>query len=59
MNESNIPASNETSIHESEQLAQWHDEAAAAASEPDLRERVRELTARALHERRMALQNVR
>ena len=59
MNESNSPASNETSIHENEQLAQWHDEAAAAASEPDLRERVRELTARALHERRMALQNVR
>jgi gas vesicle protein len=59
MNESNTPASNETSIHENEQLAQWHDEAAAAASEPDLRERVRELTARALHERRMALQNVR
>lgn len=59
MNESNTPASNETSIHENEQLAQWHDEAVAAASEPDLRERVRELTARALHERRMALQNVR
>lgn len=59
MNESNTPASNETSIHENEQLAQWHDEAAAAVSEPDLRERVRELTARALHERRMALQNVR
>lgn len=59
MNESNTPASNETSIHENEQLVQWHDEAAAAASEPDLRERVRELTARALHERRMALQNVR
>lgn len=59
MNESKPPASNETSIHENEQLAQWHDEAVAAASEPDLRERVRELTARALHERRMALQNVR
>jgi gas vesicle protein len=59
MNESNTPALNETSIHENEQLAQWHDEAAAAASGPDLRERVRELTARALHERRMALQNVR
>lgn len=59
MNESNTPASNETSIHENEQLLQWHDEAAAAASGPDLRERVRELTARALHERRMALQNVR
>jgi gas vesicle protein len=59
MSELNTPALNETSIHENEQLAQWHDEAAAAASEPDLRERVRELTARALHERRMALQNVR
>lgn len=59
MSELNAPASNETSIPESTQFAQWHDEAAAAASEPDLRERVRELTARALHERRMALQNVR
>ncbi len=53
------PASNEASIHEKEQLVQWHDEAAAAASDPDLRERVRELTARALHERRMALHDVR
>jgi gas vesicle protein len=36
-----------------------HDEAAAAAATPDLRERVRELTARTLHERRMALNDIR
>lgn len=48
----------ETSILEKAQLKQLHDEAAAAASEPDLYERVRELTARALHERRLALQNI-
>lgn len=49
----------ESSISENAQLTQWHDEAAAAAAGPDLRERVRELTARALHERRMALQDLR
>jgi gas vesicle protein len=59
MNDANTPPSNETSISENAQLMQWHDEAAAAASEPDLRERVRELTARALHERRMALNDLR
>jgi gas vesicle protein len=48
----------ETSILENAQLKQLHDDAAAAASEPDLHERVRELTARALHERRLALQNI-
>ena len=58
MNDTTTPASSETSIHENAQLVQWHDEAEAAVSEPDLRERVRELTARALHERRMALQDL-
>jgi gas vesicle protein len=58
MNDTHTSASTETSIPENAQLAQWHDEAAAAASEPDLRERVRELTARALHERRMALHDL-
>ncbi|PKO73286.1 MAG: hypothetical protein CVU23_03490 [Betaproteobacteria bacterium HGW-Betaproteobacteria-17] len=48
----------ETSILENAQLKQLHDDAAAAAAEPDLHERVRELTARALHERRLALQNI-
>lgn len=38
----------EDSILEKAQLKQLHDEAAAVASEPDLYERVRELTARAL-----------
>ncbi|MDP1646103.1 MAG: hypothetical protein Q8L71_11495 [Thiobacillus sp.] len=59
MNDAQTPASSEASITDSAQLVQWHDEAAAAASEPDLRERVRELTARALRERRMALNDLR
>lgn len=59
MNDTSPPASSESSISENAQLTQWHDEAAAAASAPDLHERVRELTARALHERRMALQDLR
>jgi len=46
-------------MSENAQLTQWRDEAAAAASEPDLRERVRDLTARALHERRMDLKELR
>lgn len=59
MNDASPPASSESSIPENTQLTQWHDEAATAASEPDLRERVRELTARALHERRLALHDLR
>lgn len=59
MNDTNPSTSNETSIPENAQLAQWHDEAAAAASAPDLRERVREITARALHEGRVPLQDLR
>jgi len=51
--------SSEASIPDNAQLVQWHDEAASAVSEPDLYERVRELTARALHERRMALNDIR
>lgn len=58
MNDEPTPATSETSIPENAQLEQLHDEAAAAASEPDLHERVRELTARALRERRLALQNI-
>jgi gas vesicle protein len=58
MNDDLSPAAGETSIPEDTQLEQLHDEAAAAASEPDLHERVRELTARALHERRLALKNI-
>lgn len=57
MNDAPSPT-HETSILENAQLKQLHDDAAAAASEPDLHERVRELTARALHERRLALQNI-
>ncbi len=59
MNDANPSASNETSIPDHTQLVQLHDEAEAAASAPDLRERVRDLTARALHERRMALNDIR
>lgn len=58
MNDASTPTSGESSIHENAQLVQWHDEAEAAVSEDDLRERVRDLTARALHERRMALQDI-
>jgi gas vesicle protein len=47
------------SIPDDTQLTQWHDEASAAAGAPDLHERVRELTARALHERRMAFSDLR
>lgn len=49
----------ETSILEKAQLVQWHDEATAAAAEPDLRERVQALTFRALNEHRMSLDEVR
>lgn len=59
MNDANTPASSESSIPDNAQLVQLHDEAAAAASAADLHERVRELTARVLHERRMALKDIR
>jgi len=59
MNDTQIPSSDTVSIPESTQLVQLHDDAVAATSEPDLRERVRELTARALNERRMALGDIR
>ena len=59
MNEAHPTATTEPSMSEKSQLAQWRDEAAAAVSEPDLRERVRDLTARALHERRMDLKEFR
>jgi gas vesicle protein len=61
MNDAQTPASSENSIPESQPLVQLQDEAEAeaAATAPDLRERVRELTARALHQRRMALNDIR
>ncbi|MDP2266801.1 MAG: hypothetical protein Q8J70_09645, partial [Thiobacillus sp.] len=59
MNDTLHTATTEPSMSEEAQLMQWRDEAAAAASEPDLRERVRDLTARALHERRMDLKELR
>lgn len=61
MSDSVTPADDESSIPENMQLAQWRSEAAEAASgpEPGLRERVRDLTARALHERRMAFADTR
>jgi len=59
MNDAQTPASSESSIPENQQLVQLEQEAEATASGPDLRERVRELTARVLHERRMALNDIR
>ena len=59
MNDTQIPATTESSIPENAQLVQLQSEAEDAASAPDLRERVRELTARALHERRVALNDIR
>ncbi|MGV8992312.1 MAG: DUF6781 family protein [Thiobacillus sp.] len=59
MNDTLHTATAEPSMSEKAQLTQWRDEAAAAASEPDLRERVRDLTSRALHERRMDLKELR
>ena len=59
MNDAQTPVSSQTSIPDNTQLMQLHDEAAAAVSTPDLRERVRELTAQVLHERRMALSDLR
>lgn len=53
------PPVSESSIPENAQLAQLREEAAAAATAPDLHERVRDLTARALHERRVALNDIR
>jgi len=59
MSDANTPASSETSIPDNTRLVQLREEAAAAASAPDLHERVRELTARVLRERRMALNDIR
>jgi hypothetical protein len=59
MNDEQASASSQIGNVESTQLVQLHDEAAAAAATPDLRERVRELTARALHERRVSLSDLR
>jgi gas vesicle protein len=59
MNDEQASVSSETGGVESTQLVQLHDEAAAAVATPDLRERVRELTARALHERRVSLSDLR
>jgi gas vesicle protein len=58
MNDAPTPPASEPSILENAQFEQLHDEAEAAVSEPDLYERVRELTARALHERRLSLHNL-
>lgn len=49
----------ETSMTDPAELAQLQAEVAAAAAEPDLRERVKALTARTLHERRLVVEDVR
>ncbi|HQT01087.1 MAG TPA: hypothetical protein PL023_12360 [Thiobacillus sp.] len=46
-------------VPQNSQLMQLRDEAAAAADSPDLRERVREWTARALHDKRLTLEDMR
>ncbi|MFP5404020.1 MAG: DUF6781 family protein [Gammaproteobacteria bacterium] len=53
------PSATQTSMNDYAQLAQLQADAAAAANEPDLRERVRDLTARTLHHRRLAIEDVR
>src|SRR5512139_3082315 len=59
MTDTQAPAAGDIGIPDNTQLEQLHDEAEAATSAPDLRERVRELTSKALHERRMALNDLR
>ena len=59
MNDTQTPASSELGIPDNTQLVQLHDEAEAAAAAPDLRERVRDLTAKALRERRLAFNELR
>lgn len=58
MNDAPVPDPGNSTISDNTQLVRLHDDAAATASEPDLRERVRALTARALDERRVALGEV-
>lgn len=48
----------QTSIPENDPFAQLHNDTAAVADAPDLRERVRDLTARVLHDRRMMVQDM-
>lgn len=59
MSDANIPDPIETSIPDPMPLEQLRAEAEAAASAPDLHDRVRDLTARVLHERRMTLNDIR
>lgn len=61
---SNTPLHNDVNepgdhVPENTQMMQLREAAAEAASAPDLRERVRELTARILHEKRLALEDMR
>lgn len=49
----------EVTLPESTQLVLLQEAAQAAADQPDLRERVRELTAKALHERRLSFSELR
>jgi gas vesicle protein len=59
MHDTQTPPSSDASIPDNTELVQLHDEAAAATAAPDLQARVRELTAKALHERRLALNDLR
>ncbi|MFP5418259.1 MAG: DUF6781 family protein [Gammaproteobacteria bacterium] len=59
MNDTPTSTPGQSSITDKAQLAQWHDEAAAAAGAANLHERVRDLTARALQDRKMNFQELR
>jgi predicted component of type VI protein secretion system len=59
MNDTQTPASSETGTSESTQLVQLHDEAQAAVGTADLRERVRDLTAKALQDRSLSFSELR
>lgn len=59
MNDAPIPASTDTSVPENAQLVQLEAAAEAATGSPDLRERVRELTAKALQDRSLSFSELR
>jgi gas vesicle protein len=59
MNDTQPPASGESSASASTALVELQDAAAAAAAAPDLRERVRDLTAKALQDRSLSFSELR
>lgn len=59
MNDAPTPASTDTSVSENTELVQLEAAAEAATGSPDLRERVRELTAKALQDRSLSFSELR